>query len=97
MIDMYCGHHHKGKEQSQKRCNDCQKLYEYALNKIEKCVFGLDKPVCSSCTRHCYQTDQREQIRKVMRYAGPRMLYRHPILAGYYFINKHKSRRNRAK
>jgi hypothetical protein len=30
----------------------------------------------------------REKIKAVMRYAGPRMIYRHPILAGKHFLNK---------
>ena len=30
------------------------------------------------------QAGRREQIRGVMRYAGPRMLLRHPILAFYH-------------
>jgi hypothetical protein len=28
----------------------------------------------------------RERIREVMRYAGPRMLYRHPVLAGKHYL-----------
>ena len=29
----------------------------------------------------------REKIREVMRYAGPRMSYRHPLLAFYHFFD----------
>jgi hypothetical protein len=29
----------------------------------------------------------REKIRAVMRYAGPRMLYHHPLLAFYHMID----------
>jgi hypothetical protein len=30
----------------------------------------------------------REKIRVVMRYAGPRMTFRHPILTLFHFIDK---------
>ena len=29
----------------------------------------------------CYKPAQREQVKVIMRYAGPRMLLRHPVLA----------------
>jgi hypothetical protein len=32
----------------------------------------------------------RERIRAVMRYAGPRMSYRHPILTLFHFWDGHK-------
>ena len=48
---------------------------------VAEAGFGPDKPVCSKCPVHCYRPELRERIRGVMRYAGPRMLYRHPVLA----------------
>ena len=44
-------------------------------------VFMETKTFCSQCKVHCYKTKQREQIRKVMRFSGPRMLFYHPIMA----------------
>jgi hypothetical protein len=38
------------------------------------------------CPVHCYQPRMRESIREVMRYAGPRMLTRHPFLAVAHLI-----------
>ena len=54
---------------------------EYALARLERCPFGGEKPKCSACPVHCYKPAQREQARLIMRYAGPRMLLRHPLLA----------------
>ena len=62
-------------------CEECAGLLEYARQRIEKCPFGQDKPVCNQCTVHCYKSDMRERIGEVMRYAGPRMMVRHPFLA----------------
>ena len=40
-----------------------------------------DKPTCANCPIHCYKPVRKEQVKRIMRYAGPRMLLRHPILA----------------
>jgi hypothetical protein len=36
---------------------------------------------------HCYKPAMREKIKDVMRYSGPRMSYRHPLLALFHFID----------
>ena len=76
MVRLYCrGHGHAGP-----LCPDCAGLLHYAARRLERCVFGDAKPNCAACVVHCYRADMREQIRIVMRWAGPRMLFRHPIL-----------------
>lgn len=75
MVRMYCGHHHGGRP----LCTECAELMKYAALRLEKCVFGDAKPTCANCVVHCYTAQMREQVRIVMRWAGPRMLWRHPI------------------
>jgi len=53
----------------------------YANEKLDRCPYGQNKPTCNRCPIHCYKPQQREQARHIMRYAGPRMLLKHPILA----------------
>ena len=77
MIHLYCIKKHKEKV----LCEECLALYEYAKMCIEKCPFMETKTFCSQCKVHCYKKDQREQIRKVMRFSGPRMLLYHPLMA----------------
>jgi hypothetical protein len=77
MISIFCKSHHKLHD----ICGDCRELRDYALERLEKCPFGDDKPTCAKCPVHCYKPIMREKIREVMRYAGPRMIYRHPIMA----------------
>jgi len=48
---------------------------------MSRCPFGPDKPTCAKCPIHCYKPQVRERVREVMRFAGPRMLLRHPVLA----------------
>jgi len=78
MVRLYCrDHHHSGG----RLCNECQALLDYARQRLDRCPFAEDKPTCAKCTIHCYRPDMRAQVREVMRYAGPRMISRHPILA----------------
>lgn len=77
MIALACrGRHGGGAE----LCPACRELLDYALLRLERCRFGEAKPTCARCPVHCYKPAMREEIRAVMRYAGPRMLARHPML-----------------
>jgi len=83
MIEIFCHGQHGDKKGL---CPECQELLDYAVQRLEKCPFQENKPKCSECPVHCYKPDMREKIRAVMKYAGPRMLYRHPILSGAYYL-----------
>lgn len=78
MVRLYCRDVHG---QRDGLCADCAALYAYATRRLDRCVFGDAKPTCANCTVHCYNVEMREKIRAVMRYAGPRMIWRHPVLA----------------
>ena len=71
-------------------CLECLKLAQYAEHRLEKCPYQENKPTCDKCPVHCYQPQMRQQMREIMRYSGPRMLYRHPALAVLHLL---KSRR----
>lgn len=78
MVRMYCrGHGHAHDAQL---CAECGALFDYATRRLERCVFGDAKPTCANCAVHCYNAEMRERVRVVMRWAGPRMLLRHPVL-----------------
>ncbi|MDD4592642.1 MAG: nitrous oxide-stimulated promoter family protein [Parabacteroides sp.] len=73
-------------------CPECQQLLEYAGHRLDKCPYGENKPVCGRCPIHCYKPEKREAVRQVMRYSGPRMLWRSPVLtASYMYRKKFKS------
>lgn len=77
MIQIYCnGHRHV-----QGATCDCQDLMAYAHKKLDLCPMGDEKPFCSKCERHCYQPEMRVNIKAVMRYAGPRILFYNPKVA----------------
>jgi hypothetical protein len=68
-------------------CPGCQELQDFASVRLDRCPFQDRKPTCANCLVHCYKPDMRERIRDVMRYAGPRMLRRHPILTVCHLID----------
>jgi len=84
MIRMYCQFHHVSENGL---CEECNRLSQYAEQRVARCPYGYEKPTCVNCTTHCYKIDMREQIRLVMRFAGPRMLFRHPYLAVMHVID----------
>lgn len=84
MLRMYCKAHHASRRDT--LCPDCKALHDYAERRLERCVFGEAKPTCANCTVHCYKPAMREQVRQVMIWAGPRMLWRHPVLAVWHLI-----------
>jgi len=83
MIHLFCSHYH-----NDPLCSDCKALLDYVLQKIDKCPLRDNKPVCSKCETHCYKPEMRQKIREVMRFAGPKMIYKHPILAIKHLRNK---------
>ena len=62
-------------------------LQAYAEARLRRCPFQEGKIPCAECPVHCYEPGMRERIRAVMRYAGPRMLYRYPVLAVLHFLD----------
>lgn len=82
MLRIYCRDHHGTMDRSGNGlCEECSGLFEYARKRLAGCPYGPDKPTCANCQIHCYGPRQREATRVMMRYAGPRMLWRHPLLA----------------
>ena len=78
MLHLYCRGQHGAKKGL---CPACGQLQAYALQRLEKCPYQAGKTTCARCPIHCYQPEMRAVIRAAMRYAGPRMLLAHPIMA----------------
>jgi hypothetical protein len=84
MIEVYCRGLHRSRAEP---CPECCELLAYAERRIARCPFHDDKPPCAKCPIHCYQPRIREQIKAVMRYAGPRMILRHPVFALRHWLD----------
>jgi predicted amidophosphoribosyltransferase len=77
MVRMYC----RGVHGRTDLCEDCKELLRYSERRLDVCPFKDSKPTCARCTVHCFEASMRARMRSVMRYSGPRMFIRHPVLA----------------
>lgn len=84
MIWIYC----KAHKHDNVLCSECSELVEYSNNRLDACKFGNIKTFCSKCKVHCYKPEMRENIKKVMRYSGPRILFYNPLMAIKHFLQK---------
>ncbi len=84
MIELFCHDHHG---HADGLCPECGELLDYAHARLETCPFGTEKPTCANCAIHCYRKQMRQGVRDVMRYSGPRMAPRHPILSLLHMLD----------
>ena len=89
MISLYCRKKNGGKQ----LCEECAKLDEYARERTDKCPFMETKTFCSNCKVHCYKPERRQQIKDVMRFSGPRIIFHHPIMAISHVIESKKEKK----
>ena len=94
MVALYCaGNHPAEKRNATARCGEavceaCAELDAYAAKRTERCRKMHVKTSCEQCENHCYAPAMRDEIRAVMRYAGPRMLLKHPVAAVRHLLGK---------
>ena len=109
MIALYCKGNHSAHRSAplRERGGEMQQMREGAAlreqasgerrdlcpARSEHCPFMEEKTFCSNCTVHCYRPEMLERIRTVMRYAGPRMLFHHPVMAIRHMIESQRERR----
>lgn len=87
MVALYCAGNHEAAVRIETAhcgeavCADCLAIDANAVQRTERCRKMDEKTSCEQCGNHCYRPVDRERIREVMRYAGPRMLGKHPLAA----------------
>jgi len=87
MVAIYCRGRHQSRDGL---CPECRELLDYAVCRLDRCPFGEKKTTCAKCPIHCYRPGMKEEVRAVMRYAGPRMLLRHPLLALRHWLDSRR-------
>ncbi|MBY5922698.1 nitrous oxide-stimulated promoter family protein [Ferrimonas balearica] len=90
MMQIYCKDHCGQVPRENGLCGCCHELLAYAEQKLDRCPYGDTKPTCAKCPIHCYKPEPKERVRQVMRYAGPRMLLRHPIEAIRHLLDERR-------
>jgi hypothetical protein len=86
MLRLYCRHHHG----STTLCPRCADLATYLEERLRRCPHLPPKPSCGRCLIHCFKPERRQEIRAVMRFAGPRMLWHHPWLALLHLLDERR-------
>lgn len=85
MVSLYCRGHHR---QEAGICGECGELLRYLAGRFELCPYREGaKPACGLCRSNCFTVEVQRRFREVMRYAGPRMLLGHPLLALAHFLD----------
>ncbi|WP_248340558.1 nitrous oxide-stimulated promoter family protein [Anaeromyxobacter paludicola] len=95
MFELWCAAHHAPGAGGP--CGACRELLDYAAARLGNCPYGDEKPACAKCPIHCYKPETREKVREVMRWAGPRMLTRHPWLAVRHLLDGRREAPERKK
>ncbi len=93
MMHLYCRARHSHDHNA--LCPACADLLRYALRRLRHCPFQEQKSTCARCPVHCYGQEKRSRIKTVMRYAGLRLLWRHPCLSVLHFVDGLRSGDNR--
>ena len=93
MIQIFCSANHGTR--SELLCPACTELWDYAKERLKKCPYGENKGACSKCKIHCYKPGMRKQITHVMRFSGPKMVTKHPLLAIDHLLRIKSSKRRK--
>jgi hypothetical protein len=88
MVHVYCKSKHN--TDGKNLCNECFKFLSYAFLRLDNCPFQEEKSTCGKCLVHCYQPQMREEAKKIMRYSGPRLIWRSPILSLHHLFDGRK-------
>ena len=84
MIELYCRH----RLEEDAMPEEYKLLAEYAYRRLDHCRYGEKKTACKDCSTHCYAPKEREAIREVMRWVGPRMIWYAPKDAILHILKK---------
>jgi hypothetical protein len=75
IVALYCRKKHGSKRGE--LCPDCAALQAFSLERAERCPHREARQFCSGCPTPCYGS-KREDMRRIMRYAAPRLIFSRP-------------------
>ena len=79
----YCNAHHD--TSGGKLCPKCTALLTQVMLKIQRCPYGIGKPLCDLCETSCLGEDVTKNFREVMTAGRKKMRLSHPLA-----VVKHK-------
>ncbi|WP_196593009.1 nitrous oxide-stimulated promoter family protein [Pectinatus sottacetonis] len=75
---IYCHSHHNTSGKA--LCPKCNALLMTAMTKIQRCPYGITKPLCHICETPCFGQKQTMEFRKIMKSSQRGMFFRHPMM-----------------
>lgn len=75
----YCHKNHGTDKET--LCPKCTALLASVMVKMNKCMYGITKPICDRCENSCLGVAQTKEFLKIMKSSGNYMMFRHPIMA----------------
>lgn len=79
MISIYCRDVHK--TDGGTLCPECEELLDYVEKRVNNCPRIGEQTLCSECSTHCFAPNRRQKMQEIMRYSGPKMMLRSPVMA----------------
>ena len=76
---VYCNANHGTTDG--KLCPKCTALLSTVMLKIQRCPYGITKPICDACETPCFGESVTKDFRDVMKSGQKKMLLSHPLMA----------------
>lgn len=83
---VYCNSHHDTKDG--KLCPKCTALLTTVMLRIQRCPYGIGKPICDRCETPCFGENQTKEFIEIMNAGQKKMLLSHPMMAVRHKIAK---------
>lgn len=75
---VYCHSHHN--TTGDKLCPKCTALLATVMTKMNRCPYGITKPICDRCDIPCFGPAQTKEFRTIMKSSQKRMFLKHPVM-----------------
>ena len=76
---LYCNSNHGTTDN--KLCPKCTALLTTVMLKIQRCPYGISKPICDACETPCFGEVPTKEFRNIMKSSQKKMLLSHPLMA----------------
>lgn len=88
---IYCAAHHvDAPKNPHGMCAECAATIAFTHDRASNCPNGHTGN-CADCAIKCNRGEQQQRIKAIMKYAAPRMLFKHPLMTLEYALKKLRS------
>ena len=75
---VYCNANHGTTDG--KLCAKCTALLTNVMIKIQRCPYGIGKPICDRCETPCFGEDVTKDFLEIMKAGQKKMMFSHPLM-----------------